>query len=61
MVIITITRISLPEIKEHDWVTTYGLNPLLTEEENCRQLLMELSIKSLWYSFEEQGETTVIQ
>ena len=30
------TRISLSEIKEHDWVTMYGLNPLLKEEENCQ-------------------------
>jgi len=29
-------RISLAEIKEHDWVTMYGLNPLLKEEENCQ-------------------------
>merc|ERR1719397_713564 len=29
-------RISLSEIKEHDWVTMYGLNPLLKEEENCQ-------------------------
>merc|ERR1719394_181275 len=29
-------RISLAEIKNHDWVTMYGLNPLLKEEENCQ-------------------------
>ena len=29
-------RISLAEIKDHDWVTMYGLNPLLKEEENCQ-------------------------
>ena len=32
----TMSRISLAEIKEHDWVTMYGLNPLLKEEENCQ-------------------------
>ena len=36
------TRISLSEIKEHDWVTMYGLNPLLKEEENCQ--LIEVRI-----------------
>ena len=37
------TRISLAEIKEHDWVTMYGLNPLLKEEENCQ--LIEVSLE----------------
>ena len=37
------TRISLSEIKEHDWVTMYGLNPLLKEEENCH--LIEVSLE----------------
>ena len=37
-----ITRISLSEIKDHDWVTMYGLNPLLKEEENCQ--LIEVRI-----------------
>ena len=40
-----ITRISLSEIKEHDWVTMYGLNPLLKEEENCQ--LIEVSLDRL--------------
>ena len=47
-VIIIIVRIGLAEIKEHDWVTAYGLDPLLNEEENCQQALLEIkSIKSL--------------
>ena len=40
--IMTMSRISLSEIKEHDWVTMYGLNPLLKEEENCQ--LIEVRI-----------------
>ncbi|XP_071748751.1 calcium/calmodulin-dependent protein kinase kinase 1 [Lepeophtheirus salmonis] len=28
-------RITLQELKQHDWVTGYGIYPLLTEEENC--------------------------
>jgi len=34
-------RITLSDIKEHDWVTMYGLSPLLKEEENCH--LIEVS------------------
>jgi len=29
------TRITLAEIKEHAWVTAYGVYPMLEEEENC--------------------------
>ncbi|XP_055550984.1 calcium/calmodulin-dependent protein kinase kinase 2 isoform X3 [Wyeomyia smithii] len=29
-------RITLPQIKEHCWVTKHGLHPLPTEVENCR-------------------------
>ncbi|KAI0166144.1 Pkinase-domain-containing protein [Xylariaceae sp. FL1272] len=29
------TRITLPEIREHPWVTGNGSDPLLSEEENC--------------------------
>lgn len=29
------TRITLPEVKEHPWVTRDGKDPLPTEEENC--------------------------
>ncbi|KAI1268358.1 Pkinase-domain-containing protein [Xylariaceae sp. FL1019] len=29
------TRITLPEIREHPWVTRNGSDPLLSEEENC--------------------------
>ena len=29
------TRITLAEIKEHSWVTAYGVYPMLEEEENC--------------------------
>lgn len=29
-------RITLPQIKEHEWVTASGLYPLPSEEENCR-------------------------
>jgi len=28
-------RITLPEIKSHQWVTGYGVYPMLEEEENC--------------------------
>jgi len=28
-------RITLQEIKDHDWVTCYGLYPMLKEDENC--------------------------
>jgi len=29
-------RITLQQIKEHDWVTCYGVYPMLQEEENCQ-------------------------
>ncbi|XP_046979448.1 calcium/calmodulin-dependent protein kinase kinase 1 isoform X1 [Schistocerca americana] len=29
-------RITLPQIKEHPWVTAHGKSPLPTEEENCQ-------------------------
>lgn len=29
-------RITLAEIKDHDWVTMYDLKPMLKEEENCQ-------------------------
>ena len=29
------SRITLAEIKEHAWVTAYGVYPMLEEEENC--------------------------
>ncbi|KAK7588124.1 hypothetical protein V9T40_005369 [Parthenolecanium corni] len=35
------SRITLPEIKVHDWVTQNGLAPLPSEEENC--VLVEVS------------------
>ena len=41
-------RISLAEIKDHDWVTMYGLNPLLKEEENCQ--LIEVRQIDMWDS-----------
>ena len=41
------TRISLSEIKEHDWVTMYGLNPLLKEEENCQLIEVRFFRKAL--------------
>ena len=28
-------RITLAEIKEHSWVTGYGVYPMMEEEENC--------------------------
>ena len=44
-----IFRISLSEIKEHDWVTMYGLNPLLKEEENCQLIeVRQWSGKDYW-------------
>uniref|UniRef100_A0A8D8FN60 calcium/calmodulin-dependent protein kinase n=1 Tax=Culex pipiens TaxID=7175 RepID=A0A8D8FN60_CULPI len=30
------TRITLPQIKQHNWITKHGLHPLPSEEENCR-------------------------
>ena len=45
VIIMMMTRISLSEIKDHDWVTMYGLNPLLKEEENCQ--LIEVSLEKL--------------
>ena len=45
----SIFRISLSEIKEHDWVTMYGLNPLLKEEENCQLIeVRQWSGKDYW-------------
>lgn len=32
-------RINLRDIKNHDWVTGYGLYPMATEAENCRHLV----------------------
>ena len=32
-------RIKLSEIKQHDWVTGYGLYPMASESENCPSLL----------------------
>eukprot|EP00096_Caligus_rogercresseyi_P008932 TRINITY_DN2929_c0_g1_i1.p2 TRINITY_DN2929_c0_g1~~TRINITY_DN2929_c0_g1_i1.p2 ORF type:complete len:629 (-),score=156.70 TRINITY_DN2929_c0_g1_i1:1778-3664(-) len=34
-------RITLQEMKQHDWVTGYGIYPLLSEEENC--ILVEVT------------------
>ena len=28
-------RVSLAQLKEHPWVTGYGVYPMLEEEENC--------------------------
>ncbi|KAI1504213.1 kinase-like domain-containing protein [Biscogniauxia marginata] len=33
------TRITLPEIREHPWVTRRGSDPLLSEEENCTDIV----------------------
>ncbi|KAJ8118828.1 hypothetical protein ONZ43_g3917 [Nemania bipapillata] len=33
------TRITLPEIREHPWVTKNGDDPLLSEEENCSDVV----------------------
>ncbi|KAI1822962.1 kinase-like domain-containing protein [Xylaria intraflava] len=33
------TRITLPEIRNHPWVTRNGIDPLLSEEENCSNLV----------------------
>ncbi|KAI5922161.1 kinase-like domain-containing protein [Camillea tinctor] len=33
------TRITLPEIRNHPWVTKRGSDPLLSEEENCTDLV----------------------
>lgn len=38
-------RITLPEVKEHAWVTADGAEPLPSEEENC--VLVELSDEDL--------------
>ncbi|XP_052123201.1 calcium/calmodulin-dependent protein kinase kinase 2 [Frankliniella occidentalis] len=38
-------RITLPEVKEHPWVTADGAEPLPSEEENC--VLIELSEEDL--------------
>jgi len=38
-------RISLAEIKEHDWVTCYGLYPMPAEEEHCE--LIEVTDKEV--------------
>ena len=32
-------RITLPEIKNHDWVTGYALYPMVPESDNCGTLL----------------------
>ncbi|KAI1434908.1 kinase-like domain-containing protein [Xylaria sp. CBS 124048] len=33
------TRITLPEIRNHPWVTRNGTDPLLSEEENCSNMV----------------------
>ncbi|KAI1075422.1 kinase-like domain-containing protein [Whalleya microplaca] len=33
------TRITLPEIRNHPWVTKGGIDPLLSEEENCSDMV----------------------
>ncbi|KAF2968501.1 hypothetical protein GQX73_g5120 [Xylaria multiplex] len=33
------TRITLPEIRDHPWVTRNGADPLLSEEENCSDMV----------------------
>ncbi|KKA28274.1 hypothetical protein TD95_001863 [Thielaviopsis punctulata] len=33
------TRIKMPELREHAWVTMCGIDPLLSEEENCAELI----------------------
>ncbi|KAK0057257.1 calcium/calmodulin-dependent protein kinase kinase 1, partial [Biomphalaria pfeifferi] len=34
------TRITLPEIKEHDWVTSHGQFPMTSEEANCELITL---------------------
>ena len=55
-IIIIMTRISLSEIKEHDWVTMYGLNPLLKEEENCQLIEVRILEKLIEVSLERLVE-----
>ena len=52
----SIFRISLSEIKEHDWVTMYGLNPLLKEEENCQLIEVRILEKLIEVSLERLVE-----
>ncbi|KAL1888171.1 hypothetical protein Cpir12675_006265 [Ceratocystis pirilliformis] len=34
-----LTRIKMPELREHPWVTMSGIDPLLPEEENCAEFI----------------------
>ncbi|KKF92716.1 Calcium/calmodulin-dependent protein kinase kinase 1 [Ceratocystis platani] len=34
-----LTRIKMPELREHPWVTMSGVDPLLPEEENCAEFI----------------------